>query len=135
MRDWILDVAVPIYNFLVPASWIVLAIVVLLLLPLSIFKKTRAFAGSSISFSSYVFGLTTWVLGVVVTFSTWGWVALLIGLLFFGFGVVPIGILASFIKLKSVSLGFTLIVMSIITYGTRIFGTFLSESVDAGEFE
>ena len=115
MNEAITRFSVDIYTFLLPIAWIGVGIVVVILLPMAIFRATRSAAGTGIFFSSYIFGLTTWFLGAAVTFVTWGWVGLLIGLLFFGVGVVPIGILAAFISLKLPSLGFSLIVMSLIT--------------------
>ncbi len=45
-----------------------------------------------------------------------------------GVGVVPIGILAAFISLKEPTLGFSLIVMVVIIFGTRMGGTALMQS-------
>lgn len=122
MNEAITRFSVDIYTFLLPIAWIGVGIVVVILLPMAIFRATRSAAGTGIFFSSYIFGLTTWFLGAAVTFVTWGWVGLLIGLLFFGVGVVPIGILAAFISLKLPSLGFSLIVMSLIVFATRFGG-------------
>jgi hypothetical protein len=116
------------YTFLLPLSWIGVAIVVLILLPLAVFKATRHAAGTGMYFSSYLFGLTTWFLGAAVTFVTWGWVGLIIGLVIAGVGVVPIGILAAFISLKEPTLGFSLIVMVVIVIATRIGGAALVQS-------
>lgn len=128
MNEAITRFSVDIYTFLLPIAWIGVGIVVVILLPMAIFRATRSAAGTGIFFSSYIFGLTTWFLGAAVTFVTWGWVGLLIGLLFFGVGVVPIGILAAFISLKLPSLGFSLIVMSLIVFATRFGGMALVES-------
>lgn len=128
MNHAIAEFCVKVYSFLLPISWVGIAIVVLILLPLSAFKATRGFAGICIFFSSYLFGITTWFLGATVTFATWGWLGLIIGLLLAGVGVVPIGILAAFISLGSPSLGFSLIAMVVIVFAARGGGMALTES-------
>ena len=125
MSTRIIELAAAAYEWLLPLAWSAFGVLIAVLLPLSAFRGLRKWTGEAINWSSYVFGLTTWFLGATVTLSTWGWVALLIGLIFFGVGVVPIGILAAFIGLKNPALGFSLIVMSIITYGARWLGTFI----------
>ena len=128
MTQSIVEFCAKAYAFLLPISWIGMATVVVIFLPLAIFKTTRGFAGTGIFFSSYVFGATTWFLGAAVTFATWGWPAIIIGLMLGGVGVVPIGILAAFISLSKPSLGLSLIVMVIVVFAARIGGMSLSES-------
>ncbi|WP_147430974.1 hypothetical protein [Thiocapsa rosea] len=128
MNQVIAEFCVKTYSFLLPVAWVGIAIVVLVLLPMALFRATRPAAGTGIFFSSYLFGLTTWFLGATVTFVTWGWVGLLIGLFIAGVGVVPIGILAAFISLKEPALGFSLIVMLVIVFATRMGGMALVES-------
>jgi hypothetical protein len=124
----IAEFCVKAYSFLLPVAWVGVAIVVLVLLPMALFRVTRTAAGTGIFFSSYLFGLTTWFLGATITFVTWGWVGLLIGLFIAGIGVVPIGILAAFISLKEPTLGFSLIAMVVMVFATRMGGMALSES-------
>ena len=128
MNEAIAAFCVKAYTLLLPISWIGVAIVILALLPIALFKATRPTAGTGIYISSYLFGLTTWFLGATVTFVTWGWVGLIIGLIIAGVGVVPIGILAAFISLKQPALGFSLIVMVVIVFATRMGGIALMKS-------
>ncbi len=114
MNEAIATFCVKAYTFLLPISWIGVALVVFILLPMALFKGTRPTAGTGMFFSSFLFGLTTWFLGATVTFVTWGWVGLIIGLIIAGVGVVPIGILAAFISLGEPTLGISLIVMVVI---------------------
>lgn len=130
MRQAIAEFCVKAYSFLMPISWITLAIVVFILMPLALFKGTRRFAGFTIFFSSYLFGLTTWLLSAAITFTSWGWPALIIGFVLGGVGVVPIGILAAFISLGLPSLGFSLIVMIIIVFAARAGGMALVGAFD-----
>ena len=45
---------------------------------------------------SFVVGAATWLYGAAITFASFGWVGLFIGLFLFGVGVVPMGILGGF---------------------------------------
>lgn len=127
MDNSIAELAARIYMFLLPLSWIAIAISVLVLTPFALFRRTRAKAGFGLYLASWVFGLTTWMLGATVTFVAYGWIGLLIGLFFFGVGVVPIGIFAAFFSLKSLSLGLSMIVMAVVVYVARGAGVALME--------
>lgn len=120
------------YYFMLPVAWIGLTIVILILLPLAIFRGTRGFAGMGIYFFSWVVGITTWFLGAAIAFYAWGWWGLIIGILLFGVGVVPVGILAAFFSLKITSMWVSLIVMCLITYVFRLIGiSFMASTEDS----
>lgn len=127
MRETITDFAVAAYTVLLPLAWIALAIAVLVLLPMAAFPRTRAAAGNGLALMSLVFGATTWLLGAAVTFASFGWIGLIVGLVIFGIGVVPLAILAAFFKLKLTSLGISLIIMSVITFAARAGGIYLAK--------
>jgi len=133
LSDGIIEFSLNVSTWLLPYAWIALGVIILILLPLAIFKRTRRFSGTIIFYASYLFGLTTWFLGAAITLSTWGWLALIIGLLLAGVGVVPIGILASFITLKSASLGISIIVMAQVTYACRVGGEAALSGYDSNE--
>lgn len=86
--------------------------------------KFKAISGLTLLVSSYIYGIILWTYGLVVTMSLWGILALIIGLLLGGVGVVPIGLLAALFNgewgmlLTLISLGFT-------TYATRVIGSLL----------
>ena len=108
------------------AGWVALAVVLLLLLPLSLFRRLRGFTGGSIFLSSYLFGLICWLFGFVVTYHLWGAWAVIAGLLFLGGGVVPIGMVAALFKAEWQVL-ITLIVLTVLTFGTRLGGVAIAE--------
>jgi len=122
MSSSIIEFSAKLYSVLLPFAWMALGFCVAILLPLSIFRKLRKHTGKAIYQASFLIGLTTWFLGATITLATWGWLALTIGLFLFGLGVVPLGILAAFITLKNSAMGFSLIVMSLVTYGFRLLG-------------
>jgi hypothetical protein len=111
---------------LAKAGWIALALVFLVLLPLSIFRALRAFTGTAIYLSSYLFGLICWLFGFIITYSLWGIWAIIIGMLFLGVGVVPIAMIASLFK-GAWQFLIVLLVLTVLTFGTRIGGFFIAE--------
>ena len=75
-------------------SWFTISITILVLLPLSFFKKTRPSSGFMLMMASYVFGLAAWLKGFLWAYNLWGVVGVLVGVFLFGVGVVPVGALA-----------------------------------------
>lgn len=112
---------------LIKIGWILVAIDILILLPLSIFKRLRGLTGGGIFLSSFIFGLVLWLMGFILTYSIWGLFAVIIGLFFLGIGVVPIALLATAISGYWEPF-FTILVLLILTFGARILGLFIAES-------
>ena len=113
--------------------------VCLVILPLfTLFSVTRAWAGLGFVIVSYVFGLTGWFMGLLLTWMLWGGLAVVIGLFIFGVGVIPIAMLATLSKGMWLELGLLFLVV-ILTFGSRILGLFLisrqPEALPTGEFE
>jgi hypothetical protein len=113
-----------VYPWLVILTVITLFIVILVLLPLAIFRRTRAFAGGGIYVASFVFGLTLWVWSLLISYTLWGITGIVVGLLLGGIGVVPIAILASSFHGMWSMVG-QLLLVTAITFGTRFFGIYL----------
>ena len=110
-------------------SWLtgILFAVNIIALLIAISRKTRGVVGIIIFLSSYVYGLQTWIIGLLVTLTLWGWIAVIIGLFIGGIGVVPIGMAATIFNGRW-SIFFVLLINVILTYGTRIIGGTLAES-------
>ena len=102
------------------------AILFLILLPLCLIRKARGFAAIAILLISYVFGITVWMEGLLITLSTWGVGAVIFGLLFMGVGVVPIGMLAALFHRMWWEL-LDLIVLTVFTFGCRFFSIWIAE--------
>lgn len=110
-------------------SLVSFAIVIFVLLPLAIPCATRGFSSVSILIASYVFGATLWMLGLLLTYFTWGTFAVIVGLVFLGVGVVPIALLATLFN-GMWGPFFTLVLLIIATFGCRIGAMSLAESLD-----
>lgn len=107
-------------------SWIALAIVAFILVPLAFFRRTRGLAGALIFGSSFLFGLSLWLWGLLVTFIVWGWVGVLVGIFLMGVGVVPIGMLAMLVE-GEWSLLVQMIVLAVVVFLTRAGGGVVAE--------
>lgn len=115
-----MHIAVKINPILIRITNVLTAVSVFILLPLTIFKKTRPFSAICLYVSSYFFGLSAWFLGLITTYITLGGFWILIGLIFGGVGVVPMGVIGSIIK-GEWSLMWNLLYVTALTFGIRIF--------------
>lgn len=111
---------------LISVGWVLLALDLIVLLPLSLFRGLRGFTGTVIFLSSYVFGLVTWLLGFILTYALWGLWAVIVGVLFFGGAVVPFALLATMFK-GMWDPFFTVLILFVLTFASRIAGAYIAE--------
>jgi hypothetical protein len=114
--------------------WFVLALDILIILPLGIFKKTKGFSAIGLIVSSYVYGFTLWFWAFLLTYEIWGAVAVFIGLFIAGVGVVPIAILATAIKGEWAITGQILLLL-VFTFGSRMLGLYFGKRADELAYE
>ncbi len=99
-----------------------------ILLPLSIPRRLRRFGGYCIYITSYILGMTLWVWGLLLTDFLWGRLAVVLGLVFAGAGVVPVAILASLSKGMWSEVGYFALGI-ILAFGSHFIGqSFLKET-------
>ncbi len=103
--------------------------VVFIVLPLAIPRATRGFSSVALFISSYVFGATLWMEGLLLTLSLWGVGAVVIGLFIVGVGVVPIAMLATLLKGMWGPL-IELVLLTIMTFASRIGAMSLAETLE-----
>jgi len=124
-------------------SLVALAVVLAVLSPMSAFQRTRGPASVGLLISSYIFGVTVWFFGLLITVTVWGKIAAAIGLMMMGVGVVPIAMLAALLNAQWTVLGL-LTGMLVLTFGIRAFAIWAAKSADdhatasrwtRGEFE
>ncbi len=110
------------------AGWFVLAINVLILLPMAIFRRLRQISASLIFASSFVYLLAMWLLGFVATYALWGGMAVVIGLFMFGVGIVPMAFFAGLFSghwdVVAIIIG-----MAMLTVGSRLLAMKLDAAV------
>lgn len=100
-------------------TWIAFGLVVFVFLPLAIPKATRGFSSVALLISSYVFGASLWMEGLLLTLFIWGLGAVFIGLFMAGVGVVPIAMLATLLK-GMWGPFIELVLLTIMTFASRI---------------
>ena len=108
------------------ASILAFVLLILVLLPLAAFRRSRGFASVAMLIVSYVFGATVWMEGLLLTMALWGTFAVVVGLFFAGVGVVPIAMLATLLKGMWGNLT-ELVVLTVLTFGTRLLAVWVSE--------
>jgi len=113
--------------WLVLASMVAFAVCLLGFVPLAIVPSTRLIAGHCFFYSSYLFGLTTFLMGLLLTWSIYGGIAVIVGLLVFGVGVVPIGMVAALFRGRWADLGVLALTLAL-TLGARSLGFWLIQS-------
>jgi hypothetical protein len=103
------------------ASIWAMAICVVVLLPLALFRTTRPWSGLGFVFASYVFGFLCWLLGFIVTTETLGTFWTMIGLFFFGVGIIPLALIGAMVK-GFWPLFWMVLITAVLTLGTRLLG-------------
>ncbi len=113
------------FPWLVAAGAIALIVCNVILLPLSVFKRTRSWAGLGYYYSSYVFGTLLFAYSCIAAYKYWGYVGLFVGLFMAGIGVLPIAYLATIVHHDWQIVG-NLAVGTAATFGLRAFGVYLA---------
>jgi len=116
-----------ILPWLILLSILVLGFNIVILLPLAIIPPTRPWAGLGFFISSFIFGITGWFMGLLLTWILWGGLAVIIGLFIMGVGVVPIAMLATLFNGMWLELGLLFLAV-VLTFGLRILGITLAEN-------
>ncbi len=128
---WLSEKAFP---WLFYGGAIAFAICLLVLLPLSIFRKLRPWTGLGFQLASYLFGTLLFAFSCLVAVQLWGYVGLIIGLLLAGGGVVPVAFLAALFHGKWALLGYV-VLGTVLTFGTRLLGLRLAAAPTSREDE
>lgn len=118
-----------IVQTLINISSIVFGLNLIILLLLGPFRKTRGVTAMALLYSSFLFGITTWLTGLFLTYMFWGIIGVIVGLFIVGIGVVPIGALACLFNASWQSL-WTLVILVAVTFGARWIGWLLIATLE-----
>lgn len=121
---WIINASI---RYLIVATFIGAALDIVIFLPLTFLRWTRAVSYLGFTLSSWVFGLTAFAAGFLTTMEIWGRVGVFIGLFLLGVGVVPIGLLASL--LHGAWLDFFTLLGLVVAYFLATFGAAGAQSL------
>jgi hypothetical protein len=119
-------------SYFIIATHVVAAVCVVVLLPMSLFRATRAIAALGLIISAYLFGLSIWMYGFLVTYNLWGGVGLVVGLLLGIIGVVPLGIFAAAVHSHWWIVG-ELVYGLALTYAAAMLALWLAARIDMDE--
>lgn len=119
-------VSVKVLPWLKPAFLLTLAASIFLCGPLALFRRTRGAAAAGLMIASYVFGAILWITALLLTYQLWGTLAVIIGLLILGVGIVPIALLAAIFSAEWWHLA-DLVVLLLLTFGIRVLALWLAD--------
>lgn len=108
------------------ACLLALACCVFLFPILAIFRRYRRFAGYGYLTSSFVLGGSLWIVCAMTVFDAWGSLALWIGVLMFGVGVLPMTLIIYGLASKWVLFA-EFIAIGGVAVGTRMLGYWLMQ--------
>ena len=121
MYDFIFGKVYPLISDLATLAFICDLII---LLPIYFIRRTKKFAATTIFYTSYLFGLQLWLSGLMLTLQLWGIVAVIIGLLLLGVGVIPMAIIATLFHGMWKELG-ELLISLLLVVGSRMLGLYM----------
>ena len=101
-------------------SAITLLVTVVVLLPLAIFKKTRAASITGLLLSSKIFGLSLWIWSFLLSYIFWGFIGAFLGVFLFGIGVIPVAIIGTIVNAEWRTLG-DITLLIVLAGGTKLF--------------
>jgi hypothetical protein len=113
----------------IPSTIGIATFVCVVLIPLAIIPATRGFASSLFGLASFVFGLCLWLYALAFTYLEWGMLAVVIGVMIFGVGVVFTGTLAAILSGTWVVLG-NLAFLFALFVGARLLSAWLARLAD-----
>ena len=122
---WVSAKLYPIAETLSVFGFVVL---VLNLLPSTVFKGSRGYCGNGIVIVSYIWGVALWMYAILVLYGTWGAVGIYIGFLTLGVATVPLACLASLFKGEWALAGELILAVSIV-FCTRALGFWIISKV------
>jgi hypothetical protein len=118
----------PAAPYLMKAFWFTLAVEFFIIIPISFIPNCKEICAKIIYNLSFFFGFITWIWGFVAAYFIWGKTGIIVGMLFFGVGVVPVGFLAALFDGQWLALAFIAVGL-ILTFGTRAIGLKISEDL------
>ena len=122
-------VADKVLHYLVWPVAIAFVLCVVIFLPLCLFRATRMVSAIGFLISSYVFGASAWFAGLLGSYTYFGLVGTVLALCFFGFGVVPVGIIGALVHSDWMAAGL-LFGGLILTFGTRAMAAWMVVKVE-----
>lgn len=112
-----------------PAFAITFLISLFLLAPLAVIPPARSVSAAGFLIASFVFAAILWLWGMAYTYEAWGFIGVIVGLLFFGGGVVLLAMFAALVHADWGNLGVFVVTAALIV-GYRVLARWLAEKAD-----
>lgn len=103
-----------VYNFIALLSVYIYGPLALLAIAVSVFRRARGLAGSTLYFCTWVWGAQVWMMSVISVVHAWGVFWMLVGVVLGGLGVVPMAFLCFLFRGEWLKLGHLLVWISVI---------------------
>ncbi len=128
--DYVVDLIPTYWPYLQCAQLVSLLVLLLVLLPMTIFRRTFMWTMAPIIFgAALVFGLSLWLLSVLFVDVLLGHVWMICGVLSFGIGIVPLAFIATFFKGEWIIVG-DLTYLAAFSYLPRVYVMWRAERLD-----
>jgi hypothetical protein len=124
---WLFEQAL---HYLMLPVIVALVLCVFVFAPMSLSSKWRVGAIYGFVISSYLFAIATWTMGTLVTLEFLGGAGVVVGLILGFVGVIPLGFIAAAMH-ADWSSAVILLISAFVTWGTRMLGFELGESVNS----
>jgi len=122
-----------IYPILFTFSEVLFLFSIFVLIPLSLIKITRNISATLLFISTYFWGFMLWTSSFAYTLIFGSVVVLIVGLLFVGIGVVPVGYFYVIINAEW-NLLVNLIMMTVMTFGFRYYSIYILNNIEEANY-
>lgn len=112
-----------------PAFSIALLFSLFGLVPLALIPQTRGLSAILMMLTSLMFGIILWLWGMAYAYTVWGLFGVIVGLMLFGVGVVPVAIVAALVHADWSTFGILLFAV-FVTYGLRGLANWVGQKAD-----
>jgi hypothetical protein len=120
---WVVDWIKPLFWVL---TKIAIALQIIVLLPLSAFRRTRSFSVSGMGIASFVYLTLVFLASTVLAYQKFGLFGVVFGGLLGGVGIVPVGIVAAVMNDMWIDAADVVLVLAI-WYGTILYVGWIEE--------
>ena len=118
-----------VMKWTIPAFMITFLVSLVVLGPLAFIPPARGVSAIGFMTASFAFGVILWIWGMAYTYSVWGLLGVIVGLVFLGVGVVPVAMVAALVHGDWGNLGIFLL-GAVLTSGCRSLANWLAQKAD-----
>lgn len=95
---WTINMALSVIGYIFIFNIVISFALLVIMLSLSMFKKTDQTINKLFTITSYIFGIIAWVYSFMAVYTIWGYIGTIVGLILGVIGIIPVAILAIIIN-------------------------------------